>query len=311
MNPTTFNAVKKAGVVYFCGISSGEYPRTISGPWSVNGTEAKSCNYGKDWYKAEWPVKEIAKWQPPREDVHRFVLKPELVPSPTLPAEVAPARWGGWPDEEWPGGMQQFYDTDSTKIPGTWVPIEYDLRLVDDDCEPRTPKYAGTKMQLPFGLEYNPVSWHKYPCYLGGDDLYKVIWDYVVPRIPAGCSLSSGIFSGSSATTFLEIKKTIPVIHEEMQNFTREEGRGRSKRVRSWREPLRELSLGNIVNYGTAQYRQGHPQPETITGQNADDLESKVQAFLDGILAKLGEPLRVCDKCHGYGITDNEGKALK
>lgn len=300
------HAVKKSGVAYFQCRTPGEYPRTVSGPWRVNGAEASACEYEKNWYSAKWPMEEICEWNPPSEKVHRYSLKTEFTPSPTLPVEVLPDGYGCWPSDKWPEGMKQFYEREAYEIPGKWVPITFNLRLIDEDCEPRAPKYAGVKMQLPFNLKYPPVSWHKYPCYIGGDDLYKVIADHIVPRIPKGCQLRSGL-SGMNPEKALVIEKEIPVIHEESQSFSREEGRGRSKRVRRWTEPLRKLSVGTVINLGTYDYRQWHPQPPTITGANADDLETKVQEFLDGLIAKMGEPLQVCDKCHGYGITDSNG----
>jgi hypothetical protein len=126
--------------------------------------------------------------------------------------------------------------------------------------------------------------------------------------MPAHCEEERGAW-GKPSDDHLKVVRKFPVLHGE--TVTRRENYKNGRLKRTWTEPLRELkeTIIDLSPEHKCSYDGLAPQP--LSAENMPALEALIDAEIQLYLDKMRDPLVVCPKCHGYGVTEPDGSAAK
>jgi len=228
-----------------------------------------------------------------------FKLKEGFIPSELLPAEV-PANWFASSDEDEDDircSKKELYEPTVEVVPEFWRPIEFKFEIVDLDCAPRKNKYPFHAV-FPYDANYHAESLHKFPCYITGLELFGIVRD----RLKAGLPDHLYIDKAFDDLNLIDIGMKLPVVHAE--KVKKQRGSGRSKRL--YDEPLRVLERVVLKLSGGTYHQRGAGTlvVPKIEAQNSEELDQKVDEFIESIMWVKKHKLSVCPECKGHGYLD-------
>ena len=143
------------------------------------------------------------------------------------------------------------------------------------------------------------IVWPLYPCSISSQNLYSIIRNHIKENIDLKVSKIT-----SDYDFCFTVKKIIPLI--EPIKFSYKNFFASTKKQR------------NKTHYGVAEYKEVEVFEMTHTGvnyksytpikelfaDNENDLKSKIDELLDGIMATINKPLVQCPNCNGTGYKD-------
>jgi|LGVE01.1.fsa_nt_gb hypothetical protein len=187
--------------------------------------------------------------------------------------------------------IKGLYETNSVRDPDVWEPIEFEIDLVDEDCEPLVnPKYK-FRTEFPYYIENHEVVRHKYPCFIKGIDVYQLIRDAVKENLPDHCVITSDYdFS-------FTVKVRTPVIHEE--TFRVDVSSFNARKPKMVNKPLRTIDV-TVIDIQTEKRYSGIVI-QSVHADNYKDLERKMDVLIQEYIDRLDWKPTVCPHCKGYG----------
>jgi hypothetical protein len=73
-----------------------------------------------------------------------------------------------------------------------------------------------------------------------------------------------------------------------------------SKRKPKWVETLHTDSFIKVISFENLSSSKIYPP--TIYGEDVEDLQGKLTAYLNGLVEMCNEPYRQCEHCDGHGV---------
>lgn len=192
--------------------------------------------------------------------------------------------------------IKGLYEANEMRDPDIWEPIEFDVDLIDEDCEPLiNPKYKYHTV-FPYYIENHNVVKHKYPCYMDGEELYRLIRVAVKVNLPDHCVITSDYdFS-------LTVKIRAPVLHEE--TFRVDVSSMNARKPKMVDKPLRNI-LVTIIDIETKNRYSG-TVIKRVDADNYEELEKKVDDIIQEYVDMMKWKPTVCPSCKGCGWIKKE-----
>lgn len=189
--------------------------------------------------------------------------------------------------------IKGLYNPIIIKTPDTWEPIELEIDLIDEDCEPLVnPKYK-YKVKFPYYIENHKVVQHKYPCSISGDQIFQLIRNAVKKELPDHCYISSDYnFS-------FVVKVRAPVTHEETSRVDISSFNARKTKFVD--RPLRNIDATIIEIETSKNNRRNNLVLSDINADNYAELEQKTDMIIQEYVDKTKWKPSVCPYCKGYG----------
>lgn len=192
-----------------------------------------------------------------------------------------------------------------------WKLLEWEIVLVDTDCEPRTMKYPA-KADFPHDVANYPETHHKYPCSISSDALFDILYPLIEAKVEASEFLSKDNFRNIKIVT---VKRRITLA--EPKEFKRNVSRLGAK-IPKWQKwfagngwmttfELAASSCGWLAMRrrhlnGRNRSDYEYERVPSLHGDNYDDLEKKIDAYIAEILSRLNDvEICECTECKGRG----------
>lgn len=139
------------------------------------------------------------------------------------------------------------------------------------------------------------------PCRLSSDDTYKIVREYIKTNIDSKVAEITSDYD-FCFTVKKKIPLSEPIKYQTDVNWSlfgrkrkpRMETRYRSERLVECFEMTTESK-----KYGNYTVIKG------VEGANSDDLKEKLDAYLDGLIKFINEPIKDCPNCKGLGVIIN------
>lgn len=131
------------------------------------------------------------------------------------------------------------------------------------------------------------------PCTFTSEQVYRIIREHVRSNIDGRYAIIT-----SDYDFCFTVKKRI-ALREPVEWFE-ETGKGRrARRVKRYRTD-RQVTVFEMTHEGH-NYR-GYTPVRSIAGENIEDLKSKMDAVLEGIMREINKPVKDCPHCDGTGV---------
>jgi len=189
--------------------------------------------------------------------------------------------------------IQGLYNPIENQTPDTWKPLELEIDVIDEDCEPLINQKYKYDVQFPYYIENHEVVRHKYPCSISGDKLFQLIRTAVKSILPEHCYISSDY------DFHFVVKTRMPVVHDE--TYRADVSSFSARKTKLVDKPLRNLDA-TIIELETR--KQNKPNKYTlldVTAENYAELEKKVDEIIIEYIDKTKWKPTVCPHCKGLG----------
>lgn len=192
--------------------------------------------------------------------------------------------------------IRGLYDPEFEKLPDVWEPIDMEIELIDEDCEPLTNAKYKYKSDFPYYIQHHLAVRHKYPCYIESANVFKYIVRAVKENLPEHCYITS------DHDFHFAVDVRIPLLHDETHRVDRSAWNAKKPK---WAEvPLRDIQK-TIIDICTPH----HDYENVINDVHADnyhDLEKKMDGIIKSCVDLMLVKPVVCLHCKGYGWTIGE-----
>lgn len=293
------------GLHYYREAEKDQYSSaTLAGQYRGDGVDFERSVGSTIWYHLPTVLGILTKRIPAQRTRTGYRLKEGYPESILTPAEIPDPKYFDPDCGDFDYSRREvasLYEEVCDVTPESWEPEEYDVVEVMAGGAPREPKYRGTTWNLgdTVGLATRA---HK-PCWLPGEAVYQLVRTAVKNNLPHRCRMS---YDNDSWFT---VEAEIPLAHEESEIHVVTEGRGRSKRDVKRIVPLRSMNTIVLQMNKDGKYAYGKTAP-TIKGDNLDELEANVSAYIDAQIEALQKAnIAVCPNCNGYGYKLTPGTA--
>ncbi len=251
-------------------------------------------SFSENWLVFEQLPSHCQKKFPASNKVIGYRLKEGYIASDKAPLNVPIDYFEYLGDDDYKNSdVRGLYDSELELIPEKLEDIQFNIEVIDEDCEPLLkPKYQFIS-DFPYFIENHEVVRHKYPCHIEAQELFNLIKQYIKFNLPEHCKVTSDY------GFHFCVELIAPVIHEE--TYQKNISRMNAKKQTYQTVPLRSISY-KIIDIGIPGEKYGKDIIKNITGLNYAELESKIDALLNEYKEKMTTKLIVCPACKGYGF---------
>lgn len=196
------------------------------------------------------------------------------------------------------GENAEFYRAVFDNPQPTLDPVDFEI--VDRDCAPvAIPHYV--TIDFPNNIARYPETQHKYPCRIGAETVFNMLWDRVKERVDA----SAGHYTMDSYKSIqtLTVNERIEIpFHQTRQVEYYPTQRSRNTKTRTEVVKTRTVKVFEVCGpkYSNSG---GKACVQSIRGENYAELQANLEAYIQTFLAELTEGRRqLCEKCRGEGV---------
>lgn len=185
------------------------------------------------------------------------------------------------------GLYEQHKESDTTQF----IELEYKVDKFEvDDFDFIKRNYNGLisfvyEINLPKVLHYNV------PTYLLSEQFYEIVRNYV------NANINPKIARVTSNYDFCFVVKKLVHLNESIEYKV---NISRTKRPK-YEVRFKNEELITCFEMAPKPY-QNYPVIEPIVGNNAKDLEEKVNVYLKNLIEKINTPTKICSCCNGTGV---------
>lgn len=277
-----------------------------------------------DWYKVK-SIDNIKKIVPEKRNIASYILKPEYVPSDSLPSTVKQEFFLSDGDEyASEHKLYGLYEPQYKIEPETYEDIdvkteviaEIDGALVEQKIHfPVYGKYPNTdgknwsvtnssiKLGLLDELITPSILREERPCKLSSEDSYKIIRTHIKDNINPKVAVIT-----SDHDFCLSVEKRIPL--SEKVKFTYDAnfsifGRRRKPKMVVDYKTERKVKVFETAPEIRGIVYSGYTKTPEFVGENAETLKSNIDLYLKTLMEEINKPLLDCPHCKGLGVIED------
>lgn len=291
----------KDGVSYAKCSSYGSF----SGAYVINGVDAVLAPGDKSYAIVEGTVETFERKMMPARNIIGYELYDRYKEITQLPHELPADSFTRDDEGDLCGKNAEFYMA-KYNVPEPYLqPVDFEI--IDRDCEPvKIPSYV--VIEFPNNIAKYPETQHKYPCRIGAETVFNLLWD----RVKAVVDASDGRLSMDSYKSIqtLTINERIAIPYNE--TTTRSyypTARSRKPKIETVAVRWKTIKLFETCGpkYSNSA---GKNSVSTVRGENYADLTDKLEAYIQTFITQLdGDKREVCRHCRGEGVV-KVGEAL-
>jgi len=264
----------------------------------------------KNWYFIdEYPTK-IEKKESDERINQRYELKNPEMESKAMPLVVE--------QSEMEDDIHHLYELKYETVEGGIVEVDdvsFDLICEVDNFEfPANVNHDGGTRRIDFNdkkinitnenfnhqlldkMAFPEIVLHNYPCEISSVDLYIVVRQYIKDNIDHSVSKIS-----SDYDFCFEVKKIVPLHSPKKHTYTNPFATTKKQRnkVHSRVSEYKEMTIFSMTHDGE-NYKSYSPI-KLIRANNHNELNEKIDKYLNDLIAYINEPLVECEHCKGLG----------
>ncbi len=253
-------------------------------------------SFSENWIVFDHLPSHYQKKFPASNKVIGYRLKEGYIASDKAPLNVPSDYFEYLGDDDYKNSdVRGLYDSELELIPDKLEDIQFNIEVIDEDCEPLLkPKYPFIS-DFPYFIENHEVVRHKYPCHIEAQELFNLIKQYVKFNLPEHCKITSDY------GFHFCVELIAPIIHEE--TYQKNISRMNAKKQTYQTVPLRSISF-KVIDIGVPGEKYGKTVIRNLEAKNYTELESKIDNLLEGYKEAMDNKLIVCSHCKGYGFID-------
>ena len=248
--------------------------------------------YRKDWYEVSKVPTKIERKIPASKTNMRYELREGFQETELTPKVINES----YIDEdssyyEVKGLYEQKYELVEEGL----EEVPFELNVVaetDEDFEIVKEDYQ-LKFSLLDRIQVHPVLLPTKPCALSKEDTYRIIRSYIKENIdPKHAAITSDY------DFCLTVVKKIPHDPEE---YTVNINASYPRRKAKYEKRYKRSRSVEVYNAAPKPY-QSYKVVTPFMGNNYEDLQNNIKAFLNDLIAEINEPLVECECCKGMGV---------
>jgi len=272
--------------------------------FQFDGKPPQKTNH-QSWVKFDSKFTTITQKKSGKEINHSYVLKnPELFPNLELfyLKEEVVASEDSYRNpiyEPFFEDISSLYVYTVDKLPDTFEEVEYTIEDLGETVFQleKNPKFISPHYSLFTEITQPEILRKTSPCFLTSQESYNVVRDYIKRNIDVKhARITSDYNFCFSVEKLIELDKPIPYqVDINSVSFRKKKSKYETKY-----RTARSVKVFEMT-YSPENY-QGYTPIQQFQGENLEDLENKIQIFLDDLMKKINEPLKDCEHCNGMGV---------
>jgi hypothetical protein len=214
----------------------------------------------------------------------RYELKAGFPVSDLTPEILSSDDWDNESD------IAGLYKRVIDEVEGGFEELEFDIEILseEDNFYIEKPKYKATPALI-VQLTEHPALHTERPCFISSKEMYRIVREHVKTNIdPRYAKITSDY---DFCLTVEKYIKTEPTAYQV--NVGKRKGKYETRYTRG-----RSVVILKTSPEGYSSY----PVEQSISGENQEDLENKVDAHLKEVLDKINMPFIECECCKGEGV---------
>ncbi len=270
------------------------------GAYYIDGAKPEKT-FEATWYKVSKVPEKVEIMRKADRVLLHYRLKPKFVATPQLP-EIR--NYEDELDEDEEDLLDTCYEPVYTEQEEKLVDVPFKIAALFESNDWK-PHDSGdlSEFDLDHGLidkiTVHPAMLRTKPCVLAGKDLYAIIRKHVKENIDPKCArVTSDYDFIFTVSKHLELQT--PYKHRYDSNMSL------SKRAKPiWKERLITNVDAPMLSICPKAY-QNADVVKAMHGESAEDLERKIQDYLECIMEAINEPVKMCTHCSGRGVEITE-----
>lgn len=180
------------------------------------------------------------------------------------------------------------------------------FEIIDRNCSPVTiPSYV--TIEFPNNIARYRETQHKYPCYIPGKVVFKLLWDRVKERVDKGDG--KYVMNGYENIQTMSVNERIIIpYHETTTRSYYPTARSRKLKTETVQKRWKEVTIISVYGPEYSQPPAGKELTQTIRGKDYAELQTNLEAYINSFLSRMEDGKReVCRHCRGEGIVEVAG----
>jgi hypothetical protein len=280
-----FIVIKHNGQYYATdNIKGDRYHRSELSIYKFDGKTLEPC-YKTSWYKLEDLPKKVTFKTADKAEFSHYKLKSDFKPTDQIPLILKEI------DDKSP--LKPLYNKVDKIVKGEEVEVEWSYDIIDSlsnlDPNKASFKYPFSNTLLSQLQRERNDTKELYPCMISSEDLYKLIRN----KIKREANMDY-ITITSDYDFCLTVNKHISKKYqkEKIKDII-------SKKSKAKKYPD---NISWTVFEGAPKKYQNYTVVDPIYANNYEELEKKIDNYLENIINKINEPVHLCEKCKGKGF---------
>ena len=287
-------------------------------------------SYKEGWFYIPKRPTKIQKKLSPNTTNHRWELNSSEMKGKLL--DCVPGNYSGkdydlYFDDDGDFKLESFYDYKYDLSPETFedVEVEWDMVMeVEDFKEPPCICFNGIKRigydeivyQVKNKNVYHyaldemlipPVLIHNRPCYFTSKQIYDITRQYVKEHIDLRVAKIS-----SDYDFCFEVQKLIPLHQPKQISYQNLFAKTKKERQKIHTSTVKYRDDTTVLEMTSEEERhKGYTPIPKMCANNEEELQQKMQKWLDYVISEINKPLIECPHCKGLGIVEWNGEKVK
>lgn len=289
----------KDGVSY---VKLGSYG-SFGGSYVINGVDAEPAPGDKSYAIYEGEVTSIERKRTMPRKVVGYALYSRYKEITQLPHELPADAFTRDDDGDLEGENAEFYHAVYGEQQTYLEPVNFEV--IDRDCEP-VPIPSYVVIEFPNNISRFRETQHKYPCRIGAEAVFNLLWDRVEEVVKASDGrLTMDAYKNIQTLTVSE-RVAIPY-HQTTTRSYYPTLRSRKPKIETVVVRWKTLKIFDVCGPKYSNSSGKSNPVSMIRGENYADLAEKLEAYIQSFLTKMeGGKREVCRHCRGEGIVDVE-----
>lgn len=279
-------------------IDGSRYHRSYLKDYLYDGNKPEDT-YKEDWVKLNKLPEKIETKVPPKQINRRYELK-EGFSATDLTPKVINERYID--DESEYYEVKGLYDLKYDMTETTYDEIEFDINVIEelDEGFEITEQKFNYQYNLLDRIQTHPLLLQNKPCQLSKKETYSIIRNHVKNNInPKVAQITSDY------DFCFTVKKKIEL--SEVQEYMVDVNSMHKRRKPKFEKRYNSARSVEVFAAAPEPYNS-YPVVEPFVGENNEDLNNKVEAYLVELMDMINEPLVDCPNCKGKGVILDENK---
>lgn len=265
----------------------------------INGLDAVPAPGDKRYAVVEGTVTSVQTKRLARRSVIGYGLYDRYKEITQLPHDVGADSFTRDDDGDLCGQNAEFYYAKYDDPQPYLEPVEFDI--IDRNCAPvQIPSYV--TIEFPHNIARYPETQHKYPCRIGAESVFNLLYDRVKERVEK--SEGKYTIDDYRSIQMLRVDERISIPYNETSQRsyypTQRSRKMKTETVHVRWKTARVFELKG-PKYGTGADKT--PLVQMVRGNDYEELQTNLESYIQSFIVQLDEGKReVCVNCRGEGV---------